>query len=414
MLLKVAETSARVFGPADARTIRAQVSIANLHRFRGRLDAMDTVVTGALAMLRSLPDPDPALLVTALLDSVHLTIDRGNAKQSVVPAREALALAEARLPANHELRVNAAQMWAVALEHDASDSQAALKAAASAMELTRAYYGGVESHPRVVDAHLILGRALGRVGKTRDAIAVLQRADSASAVGLGENNLTRAFIRASMASYRLMIGQETGALADYNEARRLFVANGDTASVSYGIVQGHRGNILVRLNRHAEALSPLNNALQVMRKSRGDGHPRLLPYLVRIAVADAATGRADIAARTLAGLATQMADTVNVPAATRIAWLHAQGLLERQRRRPAEAVRLIESALAIPVDSIAALAQVPMRVDLGLALLDAGDVARAESTLTSARASFRAAGLDVTVSEQDAERALAAMRRRRE
>jgi tetratricopeptide (TPR) repeat protein len=399
-----------VFGPSDARTIRAQVSVANLHRFRGRLDAMDTVVTGALAMLRSLPDPDPALLVTVLIDSVHLTIDRGNAKQAVVPAREALALAEARLPIQHELRVNAVQMWAVALEHEGRDNAETLAAAENALELTRAYYRGVESHPRVVDANLILGRALGRVGKRREAIAVLRGADSASAVGLGADNLTRAFIRASMASYRLMIGQEAGALADYDEARRLFVANGDTASVSYSIVQGHRGNILVRLGRYDESLAPLNNALQLMRKSRGDAHPRLLPHTVRIAVAEAALGRGDHAARSLAGLAPQMADTVNVPSATRIAWLHAQGVVARLRKRPTEAMRFIESALAIPVDSVAAAAQVSMRVDLGLALLDAGDVTRAESTLISAREAFRAAGLDVTVSERDAERALAKLR----
>jgi tetratricopeptide (TPR) repeat protein len=278
------------------------------------------------------------------------------------------------------------------------------------LELTRAYYRGVESHPRVVDANLILGRALGRVGKRREAIAVLQGADSASAIGLGADNFTRAFIRASMASYRLMIGQEAGALADYDEARRLFVANGDTASVSYSIVQGHRGNILVRLGRYDESLAPLNNALQLMRKSRGDAHPRLLPHTVRIAVAEAALGRGDHAARSLAGLAPQMADTVNVPSATRIAWLHAQGVVARLRKRPTEAMRFIESALAIPVDSVAAAAQVSMRVDLGLALLDAGDVTRAESTLISAREAFRAAGLDVTVSERDAERALAKLR----
>lgn len=413
MMQEVAATNLRLFGPRDPRTIRAQVSMANLHRFRGRLDEMDAVVTGALATLRTLPDPEPTLMVTALLDSVHLAIDRGNARSAVEPAREALYIANTRLPDGHEARVDAAQMWAVALEHGSADHNAMLDAASDAMVATRSYFGGTESHPRVVDANLILGRALGRVGRTREAVAVLERADSGSAVGLGEDNLTRAFIRASMASYRLMMGQENEALADYDEARRMFVANGDTVSVSYGIVQGHRGNILVRLQRYTESLAPLDNALAVMRLSRGAGHPRLAPYEVRIALAEAALGRSNDAVRRLSALSPQMADTVAVPVATRISWLHAQGVVARWRGRAGEAVRLMDSALAIPVDSAASVAQAAMRVDLARALLDSGDTVRAQSELLRAKTAFRAADQELTVSESDADAMLATIRNSR-
>jgi tetratricopeptide (TPR) repeat protein len=412
ILRDVAATSARLFGDSDARTIRAEMSMANVHRFRGRLDAMDTVVTRSLHRLRALPARDGALMVTALLDSVHLAIDRGQASRALEPAREAMRIARQQLPEGHEMRVNAAQMWAVALEHDARDHEAALEAASAAMEATRAYYGGSNSHPRVVDAHLILGRALGRVGRNREAIAVLQRADSASAIGMGADNMTRAFIRASMASYRLMLGQEAGALADYDESRRLFAANGDTTSISYAIVQGHRGNLLVRLERPAEAIVPLTDALRMMGEVRGADHPRLLPYRIRLAVAEASLGRADGAARTLDALASRMADTLGVPVATRSAWLHARGVIAHLRRDPITAVSLMDSALRIGVDSSAASSQLPLRVDLGLALLDAGDTARARATLDSAKAAFRATGQEVTRSERRAEQAIAMLRQR--
>lgn len=411
LLREAADQSAQLFGPSDQKTVRAQIGMSNLHRFKGRLDAMDTVVTQALATLRGLSNVDPALLVTALLDSVHLTIDRGNPKQALGPAREAMAVATSRLPLRHEMRVNAALMMAVSLEHDGRDHKATLDAALSALDATRAYFGGVESHPRVVDAHLVLGRALGRVGRTREAIAVLQRADSASGVGMGENNLTRAFIRASTAAYRVAIGQEAQGLADYDEAHRLFVANADTASVSYAIVQGHRGDLLLRLQRANEAEPPLRNALMVMERVRGAGHPRLLPYRVRLYQSQAERGRVDEAARSLSLLAPAMQDTVAVPAATRMLWHRAQGVVAARRGRARDAVQFYEQALAERADTASAVTLAPLQVDLGVALLAMGDRERAAAVLRTARDAFRAAGHDPTVSEREAERALAVLQR---
>lgn len=411
LLQEAAERSARLYGADDLRTVRARSSVANLHRFKGRLDAMDTVVTEVLAALRRMPEPDPALLVSALLDSAHLTIDRGNPRRSVGPAREAMAVASTQLPARHEQRVAAALMLAVALEHEARDQQAALEVAQQALTLTRAHYHGVESHPRVVDAHLVLGRALGRAGRTREAIALLQRADSAATVGMGSRNLMRAFIRASMAGYRVAIGQDSQSLADFDEARRLFVVNGDTASVSYAIVQGNRGDVLLRLQRPADAAAPLREALVVMARARGPGHPRLLPHQIRLQQAQAEQGNADAAARALAAMAPAMADTVAVPLATRQMWHRAQGVVALRRNRLGDAVQFLQQAIAFHPDTTAPATRAPLQIELGLALAARGDREQAVSTLQAAVAALRAAGHDVTRLERGAQRTLAQLQR---
>jgi eukaryotic-like serine/threonine-protein kinase len=389
-------------GASDARVLRALAGVATMHRFRGQLDAMDTVVTQVLARLRAAPGADPVLLITTLLDSAHLAIDRGEPARSIVPARNAMAVADAQLPSGHAMHVNAALMFAVALEHEARDREEALAAARRAMQLTRTYYGGKDSHPRVVDAHLILGRALGKAGRTREAITVLELADSASAVGLGADNLMRAFIRASNGTYRLEVGQELAALADYDEAKRVFERNGDTVSVNYGIMQGYRGNVLLRLQRTAEALPPLRDVLGAMRRARGDGHPRLLPYRVRLALADAQLGRLADAWRQLEALRPQMADSAGVPASVRQSWLSAQGVVLRLRGQGGAAVALADSALALVGDTASVAARAPLQVELGLAHLASGDTAQAVTTLSAARAAFRGAGLDVTASEAEA------------
>ena len=401
ILVNVADATRRRYGEADYRALRAQVSLVTLHRFRGRLDAMDSTLTSALAVLRRTPDVDPLILVDALIDSVHLAIDRGDAKRAVEPARTALTTAEERLPVGHRKRLDALQMYAVALEHGSDDRAAALAAAERSMEAALAGFDGVESHPRVVDALLILGRAYGRNGQLRNAVATLARADSASAISLGANNMTRGFVRASTAGYRVDLGQEAQALADYDEAARLFVANGDSVSPNYAIVQSSRGNVLLALGRYAEARAPLGEALRLMRIARGAGSPRLLPYEIRLAEVELGLGRADAADRQLAALAARMTDTT-VPTNVRQSWYYTRGLVARARGRAAVAVALLDSALTFNGERPPRRADAVVLAELGRTLLSVGDAARAREVLTRARDAYRLGDPDVTAREQAA------------
>lgn len=398
LLTEVARESAVQYGDSDTRTLNALISLAGAHRFRGNLDAQDSVISRVMRMVNAQAEVDSLIVAKALIARAHLAIDRGRASEAVQPSQEALRLVDLATAQDDPLRVSAAQVNAVALDFGGTDRLAALRAAQTAMERTLARYGGVRSHPLAVEGQLALGMALGRAKRQREAVVVLTQADSASVVGMGADNLTRAFVRGGLGFWRLDSGQELGALADYRESLRLFNANGDSSSVNYAINVAHVGNILLRLHRPDEALPKLRSALASLEKAMGSRNARVLQVHMRLALATARSGRADAAWRDLNALSPKISDSVTATPVTRSLYLQVQGEVQRRRGRPDEAVRLIEQALALRADTAAA-ARAPLLADLGFALADAGRRDEAIRRLTDAVDTYRRSGSDPTASE---------------
>ncbi len=382
------------YGDDDERTWRARLALSGIYRYRGALDAMDSVLVTTLQAMRGRPNADPAILIGTLIDSAHLAIDRGAPAAAVPPAREADERAQRDLPATHELRVTALQVLAVALESRGTDPEEVLAVSRRAVEATRAYYGGVATHPRVIEGQMVLGRALGRVGRTREAIDVLERADSAANISMGPDAFTRAFIRGSLAADRQDIGDYEGALVDLAEARRLLRVNGDSMSVSYGIVQANRGTAMVRLGRGREGVALLQEALTLLEPAWGPAHPRLVTFRLRIAQGEAISGSLDAAARRVASIS---ADTVTLPAPTQLLTRYIDGLIARLRGRPADALRLQQEALALSGDSASVAAmreRAPVLLELALDHEALGHVDEARAAGERAAAAFRGSGAE--------------------
>lgn len=393
-ILHAADSMARtLFAPGDPERLRLQVALSGLYRARGQLDNMDTVLAHTLATLRAQSQPDHAVLIAALVDSSHLAIDRGQAAQAVPPVREADMRARRDLPANHELRVTAAQVLAVALENDGQNPDESLTAAEHAVAVTRAHYGGNASHPRVVEGQMLLGRALGRVGRTQDAIVVLRQADSASLLSMGPESYTRAFLLASMANYERELWRDAEALAHYDHARQLLRVNGDTSSVSYGIVQANRGNLLLRLGRNQEAVNVFNEAIALLIPVWGADHPNLAVHRIRYAHTQAALGRTQPALQQLAAVAT---DTSAFPRATMTLLHHTTGIVRRMNAQAREAVAAQQRALALTTDSTTMLGQrsrAPVLAELALALHANQQRDLAQAAAVAARQAFQDGGI---------------------
>lgn len=380
------------YGPTDRRTLRAQVALSGIHRARGQLDAMDSLLLRVLPTLRAQGAAATPTLVGALIDSAHLAIDRGQGSAALGPAREADSLARSVLPPRHDHRVTSAQLVAVALENVGTDPEGAMRAAERAVEATRMRYGTTAGHPRVIEGQMTLGRAYGRVGRTRDAIAVLTEADSAARGSMGADAYTRAFIVASRANYLLDLSRFDASLADYNEAARILRANGDSTSVSYGIVQANRGNLLVKLGRGGEAIAPLEGSIALLAAAWGAAHPRLVVHRLRLVQAEVARGATNAAQQRLARIA---ADT-SLPRGTQVMRLTTQGMVRRLQGRAADAVRDQRAALAL-VDTTSVAGErerAPILVELARALRAAGDAGGAAAAVARARAAYRGAGVD--------------------
>lgn len=393
ILLAADSMADQLFAPTDERRLRTKVSLSGLYRARGQLDAMDTVLTNTLQLLRRTPNVDRSLLVAALVDSSHLAIDRGQAEAAVPPVREADSLARHDLPLGHELRINAVQVLAVAIENLGKDPNEALALARRAVDETREHYGGIASHPRVIEGQMMLGRALGRTGRILEAISVLTEADSASLVSMGPDNYTRAFIQASRASDYLDLAQLDNALAGFDQARRILRANDDSTSVSYGIVQSNRGTTLVRLGRGADAVVSLTNAIALLTTALGAEHPRVAANRIRLVQAEALAGRMAAARTQLAAVAK---DTASLPPSSMVQFHYTLGMLHRLDGRATDAVNTLQHALALTADSTSASGQrvrAPLLTELAAAHRAANQPSRARVVAEDARRAYSDAGI---------------------
>ncbi len=276
------------------------------------------------------------------------------------------------------------------------------------MALTRARYADAPSHPRMVEGLLLYGRALGNAGNPREAIRVHAAAAAASSEARGEANFIRAFIFGNAGRYRADIGQYASALADYDSARTILASVGDTVGASYAITQGNRAEMLQRLGRPAEALVPMRQSARLLRDLWGEDHPRVAVTELRMAVAEAETGRASEARRRLEAVAAR-----GVPDDQQGALAYARGVVERLAGVPAEAARWQTKALAASTDTASLAAsreRARIYVELARAQLALGAREPAADALERAIAAFRAAQMDTTAEEQWALAGLARVR----
>lgn len=393
ILFTVSRRQQARYGPTDLRTIESQINLGGLYRYRGDLDGMDSLMTQVLRALRASPTPNTSLLVRALIDSVHLAIDRGQAGAALISAQAADSLA-AFLPDSNEHRVAAAQMLAVTLESVGRDHAASLAAAERAVQVTQAYYGGLASHPRVIEGQMVLGRAFARLGRTREAIRVLRSADSAAHISMGADGYTRAFIRGSLGNYELELLRHGAALAEYEEAARILRANGDSISVSAWILQLNLANTYVQWERGRTALPVYDRAIPALTREWGGGNPRLTGFRVAQAQALVQARQLDAAARLLDALAS---DTAAVAPAVRARFMQVRGMLALGQGRARDAVRLQEAALAAVPESDQVTSQrqrAQILANLSRAWRRAGDPARANQVAADARAAYARGGVD--------------------
>jgi serine/threonine protein kinase len=393
ILTSVAERFERKFGAHDPRALDARINLGGIYRFRGNLDAMDSVTTRVLKTLRSQPSPAPGVLVKALLDSVHLAIDRGKSAAALSAVREANELAQ-RLPASSDHRVEAAQMLAVTLESIGSDHEATLAAARRAVDITRERYGATATHPRVVDGQMAFGRSLGRVGQTREAIRVLRTADSAAVAGMGADAYMRAFIRRDLGSFELDLLHYGAALDEFTDAVRILRANGDSSSATLRVVQLDRAKTLVQWRRAAAALPLYGEALPALVRKWGADSPRLHVHQVAEALALTLAGDRAAASQRLQRLSR---DTARMAPPVRARMYHVSGMLALAGGDGRLAMQHAERALAMLPDSqtvVRQRARAPVLVTLTEALTRVGDRQRAAAVADSARKAYATAGID--------------------
>jgi serine/threonine-protein kinase len=334
----------QALGADHPLTLRARLTMLDVHRFRGHTDAMQSELHALLPALRA-DRAAPELLQRALTARAHLALDTGRFDEAEAAAAEALDLALARLGPRHPHTGTAALLRATAASFGA-DRERALALALDARDRLLAIHGGERPHARALDARFMVGRALGNVGRYAEAVDELRGVLAQVQALLGEQAHMAAFVATDLARFELELGRPRPAEAAMAQA--LAILARDTADDSYTMAAalGYHGRALLALRRNDEARAQLARALEGMTRERGADHALTLDVAASHASALARLGRLDEAWRELEPrLAAYRASSP----VSRYRGLHAAGLVRRLQGRVDEARALQAEALeALP------------------------------------------------------------------
>jgi eukaryotic-like serine/threonine-protein kinase len=372
-------------GDRHPMTLHARLLQAQLHRHRGRTDALAAELDTLVPAMRTTMVPDEQL-VEALKLIAHLEIDRGRYAEAVPAAVEAEREALARLGEQHVETVAAS--LALTLSHVYTRKfDLAVAAGEQALRRARVAYHGNDRHPAVLDALSIYGRALAGGGDVARGIEVLSTARDHAAEVFGPNSLMVGFQTQNLVRYRLDIGDVAGALAD--SERAVTVLSAVAGSDLNAMASAHRahGAALLAAHRFDEAAAALDRAVDAARQAVGESHDITLGIGLDRAAARVLAGGAKGAPavqRDVASIREQLTPTRT--AALRARGLHVQGLIDLARGRPDAAETSFTQALAVLTDGRPERLRMQMLAALGQSQLAQGRYTAAAESLAQAQA----------------------------
>jgi tetratricopeptide (TPR) repeat protein len=158
-------------------TQRARLAMLKVHRFRGRRAEMAAELGELLPVLRRADTrAGRERLHDALAASVHLAIDEGRYPAARDTAREVVALATSLYGEAHVATAEAL-LLEVSIGQFLGDAAETLRLATAARDRLLRVHGAETAHAKVLDGRFMYGRALGNVGRYREARAEFERAE---------------------------------------------------------------------------------------------------------------------------------------------------------------------------------------------------------------------------------------------
>ena len=370
-------------GAEDPRTLQARTHLAQVYRFRGRTEDMRAELeTLVPALERRGPSEE---LVTALKLVAHLGIDEGNYAAAESAAREASEMARTVLGPRHPETAATTLVLALAYLYGGKPAPAA-EAGQKAYRLALELHDGNEKHPRVIDARIIYGRALGENGETARAIDEIATATDDAAEIFGASSMMVGFYTQNLVSFLLEDGQVERAVATSDRAFTVLSQYAEPESFSYAATLGMQGRSLLEARRGSEALPLLDETYATFGRVLGPDHARSVSARAYRALALAHTGRLDEARSELGAAVEASRNTSAAPAV-----LDALGQVLRLSGSPEEALRALEAALASVVEGPKAdRDRMNLMAELGAIQVELGRHREATETLERSLALFDA------------------------
>ncbi|MBZ0111030.1 MAG: serine/threonine-protein kinase [Thermoanaerobaculia bacterium] len=247
----------------------------NLH-YDGDLDQAGALYRQAYSIYRErLGEGDPASLNT-LHNLANLVKDQGSYDESIELHQRILELS---LPIYGEVHTEiATNLSSLAAAYRIRGFYTeAFEMAQRAVAVKTQLYG--EEHPSVTTTWNNLGVILRSYGHYREAEPIFRRVLEGDRRSLPPNHRYLAYSLDNLASVVAEQGRTDEALRLLDEAESVYERNDDLESASFGTHLEVRSRTLEVAGRRQEAAELLDRGLVILRRERGDEHPRTLSAL---------------------------------------------------------------------------------------------------------------------------------------
>ncbi|MCE9579766.1 MAG: serine/threonine-protein kinase [Deltaproteobacteria bacterium] len=326
---------------------------------------------------------DPELRRTALASLSAVAADRGDSAQAIDYAEQVVGLAAADDDRASALAVRATAL-AVAGRNALADRD--LREAIAIVVRLRG-----DDDPQLIELGQQLASVARALGHYDDAIAIARRALARAEAIYGDDPVRLQGALAAVITTETQAGNHREALALIDRSlaiERASAGGGDSYNIASDL--NNRALALRGLDRIDEAVASWREGVAMARRALGEDHPLVATLAGNLADALVAHGRADeaIAAADVAIAIWDARDPTNPSAA----WaLTARGQAHAARQAWAPARADLERALSLrSAPDVAPVERAATELALAQVAKSTGDVPRARTLATSARAGFAA------------------------
>ena len=367
LLTQAVDEGTRRLGPAHAQTLRARVLMMHVHRFHGQTAQSRAEVDRLIPVLRAGGDLLLEDLVIALKHQAHLEVDSGRYDRAERAAQEAVDVSHQRLGDEHPETV-ASLLTRAYVYQFSRPADESLEAAASVYRTTLAAYQDAPRHPRIIEARLLYGRALGEAGMPARSVEHLAQAVAEAADVFGASSRMVGLFSLPLAESQIETGRITQAVENSEKAVDIVAQHTTPQSFKYAAAIHQRGVALVAARRADAALPDLTRASATLRETLPPGHGVTRWFEADEALALARAGRhgeADALVQRLLRDTSQQADSSAIRA------LYTMGVVRRLAGDAGGALRYQQLALqSLDRGRGAELRRMRALTESGLALLD--------------------------------------------
>lgn len=387
--------------PSDPHVLSAQVAELRAHAKEGTFSLMAESVLDLIAKLRATDPPLTEELVFALQFLAAAEVYAGRRQSAETLVAEAATIATSRLGEHHQVTVSALYDWSNTLLGTGNLIEAG-NVAKRGLTAARAVYE--RPHPSLSDIQKILASVLMRTDMPRDAAALLKEVledqkavhgDGTVGVAHAEYVLGQALVYGGQLAEgvrHLQSGQQALQRLNLLDHRNNWIRRNNLAlSLLVARLPEEAMQVLDEADRLARASGVKVAEYQLPRIYRGMALTRLGRFSEATAEYDA-----------LASIEAQLSPTERAKKSRGLA------LLARLEGRANDAVSLGNSALATVENSSMSIAERAVtRAEIGLALLETGNLVEAEAALKTSRAEFSKAQVESSPDVLDVEVGLA-------